>query len=43
MQNLLENFSKIFKIYFSNVFTMENYFLDHAAFTKFFSDPAREQ
>ena len=34
---------KIFKIYFSNVFSMENVFLDHAVFTKFFFDPVQEQ
>jgi len=33
---------KIFKIYFGNVFSMENDFLDHATFTKFFSDPVKE-
>jgi len=33
---------KIFKIYFSNVFSMENDFLDHAACTKFFSEPVQE-
>jgi len=43
MQNFPENFPKIFKIYFSNVFSMKNYFLDHAAFTNFFSDPVQEQ
>ena len=39
MQNLPENFPKIFKIYFNNMFSMENDFLDHAAFTNFFLGP----
>jgi len=34
---------KILKIFFSNVFSRENDFLDHAAFTKFFSDTVQEQ
>jgi hypothetical protein len=42
--NFAEIFTgKIFKIYFGNVFSMENDFLDHAAFTKFFSDQFQEQ
>jgi hypothetical protein len=42
MQNLPENFPKNFKIYFSYAFSMENYFLDHAASAKFCSDPVQE-
>jgi hypothetical protein len=34
---------KILKIFFSNVFSRENDFLDHATFTNFFSDPVQEQ
>jgi hypothetical protein len=34
---------KNFKIYFSNVFSIENDFLDHAACTKFFSHTVQER